>query len=110
MTEKDVSMDYICKPVNPGHTIIPDKRSIKSLLSLCQKFHGKTTVVTSRDMEKKLAKIFFKHEASCQRWSGKLKLKDLNMNKIKNKKHIKWQCIVFSKIIKLDKPITVYVS
>ncbi len=72
MTEKEVPMDYICKPVNPGHTIIPDKRSIKSLVSLCQKFHGRTSVVTSRAMEEKLAETFYEHEDSCQRWSGKL--------------------------------------
>ncbi len=57
MTTKEVSMDSICKPIKPGDVIIPDKRTFESLFSLCEKFHGKASVVTSEKMQKDLSQL-----------------------------------------------------
>ncbi len=57
MTEKEVPMESVCKPVKPGDVIIPNKRSFESLMSLCKKFHGKTSVVDSPAMQDELSKL-----------------------------------------------------
>lgn len=56
MTEKDQPIEAICRPVKPGHVLITSKRPFESLLSLCEKFHGETSVVRSERMQQQLSK------------------------------------------------------
>ena len=70
MTSKEESMDFICLPVRPGDVIVPTKRPFESLISICQKFGGRTTVVRSQDMQRGLSEKYAKVE-SCVRESGK---------------------------------------
>ncbi len=57
MTEKEVPMETVCKPVKPGDVIIPNQRSFLSLRTLCPKFHGKTSVVGTPDMQSDLSRV-----------------------------------------------------
>ena len=57
MTEKEVSMGTVCKPVKPG-PVIMNKRPYESHIALCKKFHSKVSVVDSAEVERKLGAIY----------------------------------------------------
>ena len=57
MTEKEVPLESVCKPVKPGHVIM-NKRTYESLVSLCKKFNAKTSVVDSAELQRDLSDIY----------------------------------------------------
>ncbi len=70
MTSKEVPVESVCKPVRPGHVIIPNKRDFASLNSLCGKFHGRTSVVRSQRTQAELSRILLE-TPSCGVVGGK---------------------------------------
>ena len=72
MTEAEVPMDAICRPAKPGHVLI-NKRPFESLVDLCDKFHGQTSVVRSEEMQAHLSDLYMRDEA-CRRQTGGLTL------------------------------------
>ncbi len=69
MTEKEVDMDSVCKPVKPGHVLIPDRRPFESLAGLCKRLGGLASTVTSEDMQRRLSEVIMRTESCAVPWS-----------------------------------------
>ena len=52
MTAEYQDVATVCKPIRPGHVILPEKRNFTSHTTMCKKLRGKTTVV--RDLQTQL--------------------------------------------------------
>ncbi len=69
MTSREEPIDAICLPVRPGDVLIPTKRPFESLISICRKFGGKITVVTSQELQRHLSEAYVQI-TSCERGRG----------------------------------------
>ncbi len=66
-------MESVCEPARPGHVIM-NKRSFESLVGLCERFHGRTSVVDSEEMQVALSEMH-DSDGSCKRLSGDARVK-----------------------------------
>ena len=58
MVEEELSEDEICRPRRPGHVLFPEVRNVTSALSLCQNMKALISVVTSREQQNTMDKIY----------------------------------------------------
>ncbi len=58
VSQSSVNTDIICKGAELGHTLIPGKWDIDESIALCQGFGGFTSVVTSREEQEEISKIY----------------------------------------------------
>ncbi len=70
MTAREVEIDTICKPVKPGHVLIPNLRQFESLVGVCKKLHGATSAITSRDLQATMTELILKTPSCSTPWSG----------------------------------------
>ena len=59
MTAREMPIKEICQPVQPGNVLMARRTTFESLVTVCEKFHGKTSVVKSEQMQDQLSQVFF---------------------------------------------------
>ena len=57
MEEMELSEDEICRPIRPGHVIMPNQRNFTAFTSLCKKFGGSVTVIKDAETQNALTEI-----------------------------------------------------
>lgn len=50
----ETSEDSLCIPVRPGHVLMPNFRTFTDLAAVCNKFHGRSSVVTTKELQDEL--------------------------------------------------------
>ena len=63
MTTEFQDMSTICKPIRPGHVILPEARNFSAHVAACKKLRGGTTVVHDYRTEVMLKEELRRHDA-----------------------------------------------
>ncbi len=72
MSVREEPVENLCRPLEPGSVLFPEKRTFQQLHQLCRMMGGESTVVKSQEQQDQLLEGYFKHRSSC--YEGELVL------------------------------------
>ena len=56
MTSEQQDISHVCKPIRPGHVVLPEMRNFTTHVSMCRKLRGGATVVKDMETQLRLSK------------------------------------------------------